>query len=402
MKWRKLLTAGAVAGMLAISGCSSNVPENNLGNRNGIRVTESAHRNYAKPRTKAWRNKGVNWSRSNMNRSRNITRSRDSRAVPGTVNNTLNRRARSSFDSRAYNRSASAPIYRARRAENASRLNQSTVRRPSTVIGGRTVTPKKTYKHKVTPRRTYQKPAINKTAPKVSGLMKNDYSLRFKNYDFALARNNPRYARIRQRMNQPRILHKNKYGASSNAYRNIKPVALVEIDDAVQVMSNQSQSIKGMEPSVNVKVSDLDGVINSLSRMRGVNQIKPAVSKARQPIRISYKQKNRTRDMRKIRARALGISKPVATIYFSGGHVVKVDPGTNAVTSSTLNRPRRMTRSTMSGRMPARNYNSPASRSYVPSNNSTMMNRSPIIGNGTGTYNPMPARRIMRTAGMYK
>jgi hypothetical protein len=413
MKWSKLLTAGAVAGMLAISGCSSNVPENNLGNRNGIKITDSAHRNYVKPRAKTWRSKGVNWSRSNMNRLNrrsNVTRSSDSRAPAGTVNNNLNRRARSSYESRAhaYNRSASAPIYRTRRMANADSLNRSTVRRSNAYVQKpaaapsvkRTVTPKKMYR--TAPRKTYQRPALKKAVPQVHGLMKNDYSAKYDNYDFALSRNNSHYARNRQRMNQQRVLHRNKYGAASNAFRKVKTTAAIDNNETVSVMSNQSQSIRNMEPTVNVKISDIDGAINTLTRMRGNTQVKPAVSRARQPIKISYKQKPRTRNPRKTRAAAFGFSKPVATIYLSKGNVVKVEPGTNAVSTSGINRQQRLTRRPAAGRTAVRNINRSTNQNYAPVNNNTMINHTPIVNNMGRAYDPMPMRRIMRSAGRYK
>ena len=42
--WRKILVVGMVAGMVAVTGCSSNVPETNQGNRNGQRVVDAVNR----------------------------------------------------------------------------------------------------------------------------------------------------------------------------------------------------------------------------------------------------------------------------------------------------------------------------------------------------------------------
>jgi len=42
--WRKILVTGMVAGMIAVTGCSSNVPETNQGNRNGQRVVDAVNR----------------------------------------------------------------------------------------------------------------------------------------------------------------------------------------------------------------------------------------------------------------------------------------------------------------------------------------------------------------------
>ena len=44
MNVKRILVVGAVAGMLAVTGCSSNLPENNQGNRNGQRVVDSVNR----------------------------------------------------------------------------------------------------------------------------------------------------------------------------------------------------------------------------------------------------------------------------------------------------------------------------------------------------------------------
>ena len=42
--WRKILVTGMVAGMVAVTGCSSNLPETNQGNRNGQRVVDAVNR----------------------------------------------------------------------------------------------------------------------------------------------------------------------------------------------------------------------------------------------------------------------------------------------------------------------------------------------------------------------
>ncbi|MCL2528305.1 MAG: hypothetical protein FWE42_07785 [Defluviitaleaceae bacterium] len=43
MNWRKIAVTGLVAGMIAFTGCSSNMPETNQGNRNGQRVVDSVN-----------------------------------------------------------------------------------------------------------------------------------------------------------------------------------------------------------------------------------------------------------------------------------------------------------------------------------------------------------------------
>ncbi|MCL1844228.1 MAG: hypothetical protein FWF79_10490 [Defluviitaleaceae bacterium] len=44
MNWRRIIAVGTVAGMLVVTGCSSNMPETNQGNRNGQRVADSVNR----------------------------------------------------------------------------------------------------------------------------------------------------------------------------------------------------------------------------------------------------------------------------------------------------------------------------------------------------------------------
>jgi len=44
MNWRRIAVTGLIAGMVAVTGCSSNIPETNQGNRNGQRVVDSVNR----------------------------------------------------------------------------------------------------------------------------------------------------------------------------------------------------------------------------------------------------------------------------------------------------------------------------------------------------------------------
>jgi hypothetical protein len=358
MNWRKALTAGAVAGMLAISGCSSNVPENNLGNRNGIRLTESVARNASRLKAKKWKK---NWNRNNWNRvnmNRRITRSRDSRARGDTVNGYMNRRVRNS------QHSASAPMYRLRREANAQRLNRSTLRVPGI--------------NRTMPRRS--RPIINRSRGRAGGLLKNNYGVRYKNYDFALSRNNKRYAEKQKRMNLPRKYRpmRNKYGALSNAYRKVKAVAAIDNTEAVTVMSMTGTSIRNIEPSVNVPISEIDGVINSLNKMRDRVSINPQVKRTRQPLRVSYKKGKRTRATAS-KSNRYGFRKPVATIYLHKGRVVKVEPGTSKIYSGTRMNGSRMSRMNKMNRL-----------------NRTRINRMPVTRNQmpyratANTYNPAP------------
>ena len=44
MNWKRIAVTGIIAGMIAVTGCSTNLPETNQGNRNGQRVTDSVNR----------------------------------------------------------------------------------------------------------------------------------------------------------------------------------------------------------------------------------------------------------------------------------------------------------------------------------------------------------------------
>jgi len=84
--WRKILVTGMVAGMIAVTGCSSSVPEVNQGNRNGQRVvdavngrTDSYSFNRARTRNTGERTmRGFNrgFRRAARTNNNNVTRAR--------------------------------------------------------------------------------------------------------------------------------------------------------------------------------------------------------------------------------------------------------------------------------------------------------------------------------------
>ncbi|MCL2571449.1 MAG: hypothetical protein FWE11_03520 [Defluviitaleaceae bacterium] len=76
--WRKIVVTGMVAGMIAFTGCSSNVPETNQGNRNGQRVVDAVN------------NRAGNY---NAGRTRNTTRRADGTRVTRGFNRGVNRGA---------------------------------------------------------------------------------------------------------------------------------------------------------------------------------------------------------------------------------------------------------------------------------------------------------------------
>ncbi|MCL2372038.1 MAG: hypothetical protein FWC78_01370 [Defluviitaleaceae bacterium] len=86
MNWRRIIAAGTVAGMIAITGCSTSLPETNQGNRNGQRVVDAANR---RPDTySTTRNRGL------YNETGRITRGIRrglSRAESPTRNHNVNR-----------------------------------------------------------------------------------------------------------------------------------------------------------------------------------------------------------------------------------------------------------------------------------------------------------------------
>jgi hypothetical protein len=54
LNWRRIAVTGLVAGMVAVTGCSTNLPETNQANRNGQRVVDSVNR-----RTDTYRGTGI-------------------------------------------------------------------------------------------------------------------------------------------------------------------------------------------------------------------------------------------------------------------------------------------------------------------------------------------------------
>ena len=54
LNWRRIAVTGLVAGIVAVTGCSTNLPETNQGNRNGQRVVDSVNR-----RTDTYRGTGI-------------------------------------------------------------------------------------------------------------------------------------------------------------------------------------------------------------------------------------------------------------------------------------------------------------------------------------------------------
>jgi len=57
--WRRILVTGMVAGMIVFTGCSSNLPETNQGNRNGQRVVDAVNRRTDTYETTRGRNIGA-------------------------------------------------------------------------------------------------------------------------------------------------------------------------------------------------------------------------------------------------------------------------------------------------------------------------------------------------------
>ena len=85
MNWRRIIATGTVAGMIAVTGCSTNLPETNQGNRNGQRVVDATNRrtdSYSTTRNRSVYNEagvrgGTNRMANRANRSVNRAGNRE-------------------------------------------------------------------------------------------------------------------------------------------------------------------------------------------------------------------------------------------------------------------------------------------------------------------------------------
>ena len=88
LNWRRIAVTGLVAGMVAVTGCSTNLPETNQGNRNGQRVVDSVNR-----RSDTYRGTGIEQDGVVGRTTRGIRRSTRNVTNPTrstTRNNSLN------------------------------------------------------------------------------------------------------------------------------------------------------------------------------------------------------------------------------------------------------------------------------------------------------------------------
>jgi len=83
--WRRILVTGMVAGMIAVTGCSSNVPETNQGNRNGQRVVDAVNRRTDSNGLTRARNTGERTVRGFNRGFRRATRTDGVRRYDGTA-----------------------------------------------------------------------------------------------------------------------------------------------------------------------------------------------------------------------------------------------------------------------------------------------------------------------------
>ncbi|MCL2841566.1 MAG: hypothetical protein FWE05_12440 [Defluviitaleaceae bacterium] len=89
MNWRRIIVVGVVGGMIAVTGCSSNMPERNQGNRNGQRVADAVHhRTDSYDRPGVWRadNNGTVTRHRANNRHRGYHRGMEHNSVTRGVN----------------------------------------------------------------------------------------------------------------------------------------------------------------------------------------------------------------------------------------------------------------------------------------------------------------------------
>jgi len=92
MNWRRIAVAGLITGMVAITGCSSNLPETNQGNRNGQRVADSINRREDTYRTTSHRLRSTENTGRTGHYGNRVTRGihRAANNITGTTRNASN------------------------------------------------------------------------------------------------------------------------------------------------------------------------------------------------------------------------------------------------------------------------------------------------------------------------
>ena len=100
MNWRSIAITGLVAGMVAVTGCSTNLPETNQGNRNGQRVADAVNRREDTYRTTSNR---LAHTENNDYMGRHIKNKDANRSVTSTVRNAADKAVNTA------NRFATAP-----------------------------------------------------------------------------------------------------------------------------------------------------------------------------------------------------------------------------------------------------------------------------------------------------
>ena len=86
INWRRIVVTGLTVGMVAVTGCSTNLPENNQGNRNGQRVTDAVNR-----RPDTYRHTNIGEETGNLVTRATRSLERGAERVVDTVENTTHR-----------------------------------------------------------------------------------------------------------------------------------------------------------------------------------------------------------------------------------------------------------------------------------------------------------------------
>jgi len=129
--WKKIAVLGTVSGMIIVTGCANNVPENNHGNRNGERLTSAATRSYENNRP----TRSISGAVRNTDRTVRHGVGEMGRTATRSINNTAPRGAGAIGD----RLSPTAPTHRPARTH-AGRVNRSTSNFRDGVDGSRQLT----------------------------------------------------------------------------------------------------------------------------------------------------------------------------------------------------------------------------------------------------------------------
>jgi len=142
--WKKIAVLGTTAGMIIVTGCANNVPENNHGNRNGERLTSAMNDNYEGNRVTRSLGGAVRSTERTVRNGANEVKRTTNRATR-SINNTAPRGAGAIGDRLA----PTAPTHRPARTH-AGRINRTTANFRDGVDGNRHLTDNNRVRNHVT------------------------------------------------------------------------------------------------------------------------------------------------------------------------------------------------------------------------------------------------------------